>query len=193
MFSPTQEGMSMIEVLISIFVLSLGVLGVAGMQLNALRTTQQSGFQTAALHLAAELADQMRANDVQMRTDDIENPFLSIDFSATDDAPNEPAALCHSRDCGAAELAAFDIYDWTRRISEALPGARARVCRDQAPWDGNAGAWRWECDPGGSDGAPIVIKIGWLGKGRNPDGSATTNAATDFPPSVALTVTPYTR
>ena len=51
----TEHGFSLIEVLISVFVLAVGVIGAAGMQLTALRTTQQSVFQTKALHLATEM------------------------------------------------------------------------------------------------------------------------------------------
>src|SRR5690606_15894095 len=56
-----ENGFSLIEVLVAVFVLAVGVIGAAGMQLAALRTTQQSSFQTRALHLAAEMADYMRA------------------------------------------------------------------------------------------------------------------------------------
>src|SRR3954468_11288154 len=88
-------GFSLIEVLVSVLVLAIGVIGAAGMQLTALRTSQQSAFQTAALELAADMADKMRANDSQMRRTD--NYYLSVDFrSGENGAPAAPSAMCYS-------------------------------------------------------------------------------------------------
>ena len=187
-----QTGFSMIEVLISIFVLALGVIGAAGMQLTALRTSQQSAFQTAALELAADMADKMRANDSQMRRAD--NYYLSVDFRSGENAElTPPSSTCYSisADCTAEELAKFDIYEWERRIKAALPGGRALICRDASPWDSGAGALTWACSGAPTGSASFVVKLGWQAK--NPDGSLIADAGKQFPPSVALTVEPYTR
>ena len=187
-----QTGFSIIEVLISIFVLALGVIGAAGMQLTALRTSQQSAFQTAALELAAEMADRMRANDSQMRRAD--NHYLNVDFRSGENTdPVPPSTMCYSAgtDCSAEELAKFDIYEWERRIKAVLPGGRALICRDASPWDSGAGALTWACTGASSGSASLVVKLGWQGK--NPDGTLVADAGKQFPPSVALTVEPYTR
>lgn len=183
-------GFSMIEVLISILVLALGVIGAAGMQLSALRTTHQSSLQTTALQLAADMADRMRANDSQMRQPDKDNPFLAVNYrSATDDAPEEPSKLCYADACDSDELASFDIYEWEKRIKAELPSGRVRICRDASPWDETKKALSWSCS--GDASASLVIKLGWQGK--NPDGSLIKDADKDFPPAVALTVEPYIR
>lgn len=185
-------GFSMIEVLISVFVLALGVIGSAGMQLGALRTTQQSTFQTIALELAAEMADKMRANASQMKRAD--NLFLKVDYrSATDTDPAPPSTLCYGNagGCDAEALARFDIYEWEKRVKANLPGGRALICHDAAPWDGGLGALTWACAQPSPDSVGLVIKIGWQAK--NPDGSLIQDAAKQFPPSVALAVEPYTK
>ena len=185
-------GFSLIEVLISVFVLALGVIGSAGMQLGALRTTQQSAFQTTALELAAEMADKMRANASQMKQSD--NLFLKVDYQSASGAdPAPPGAFCYGKDaaCDAEALARFDIYEWEKRIKSSLPGGRALICRDAAPWDSGAGALTWTCSKPSFDSAGLVIKIGWQAK--NPDGSLIHDAAKFFPPSVALAVEPYTK
>jgi type IV pilus assembly protein PilV len=186
-----QKGFSLIEVLVSILVLALGVIGVAGMQLSALRTSQQSTFQTVAVQLASEMADRMRANNNKMKLADEQNPFLSVDFKPADAEPDPPAKLCHTAQCNDAELADFDIYDWEKRLKAALPGARARICRDSAPWDAVARALTWTCDSPSGNNASLIIKLGWLGKGTNPDGSRIDDAGKPFPPSVAIVVQPY--
>lgn len=192
MLKLNHAGFSLIEVLISVFVLVLGVIGAAGMQLTALRTSQQSAFQTTALELAAEMADKMRANDSQMKRSD--NPFMSVDFRSSENAePTAPGTMCYSANanCSAEELAKFEIYEWEKRIKASLPGGRAVICRDSLPWDSGADALTWSCSGSSGNAASVVVKVGWQAK--NPDGSLIADAAKQFPPSVALTVEPYIR
>ena len=177
-------GFALVEVLIAILVLGLGVIGAAALQLTAMRTTQQSGFQTAALQLAVEMADKMRSNASQMRLADEHNPFLAIDFGAVNDQSVAPARLCHVERCTAEELARFDIQEWQQRVRAVLPGARAVVCRDARPWDESANAFSWACTP--STAASIVIKLGWSDR----DARERSASAQTFPPLIALTVRP---
>lgn len=191
-----KNGFTMVEVLVSIFVLSLGVIGVAGMQLNAMRVSQQSSYQTVALQLASEMADKMRSNDAQMKLADSLNPFLAVNYNAaTDGAPTAPNKICYSSaaDCNAEELAKFDIYELETRIRDVLPGGRITICRDTTPWDTSAGAFKWACTASlaAVDNASMVVKIGWQAK--NPDGTLVRDADKAFPPGVALTVEPYTK
>ncbi|MES2933828.1 MAG: type IV pilus modification protein PilV, partial [Pseudomonadota bacterium] len=116
-----QTGFTLIEVLVSVFVLALGVIGAAGMQLTAMSTSQQSGSQTLALQLATELAENMRMNAGQM----VQPPATNLYLSATGVGPSHspgaaipaPAVLCNGpgNSCTSAQLALFDIYEWKRR------------------------------------------------------------------------------
>lgn len=193
--SPLQRnGFSLVEILVSVFVLAVGVIGAAAMQLSALRTSQQSAFQTAALSFASELADKMRSHPQQMQLPDRANPFLNIDFESTHDrSEGEVGGSCFATDCKVDELVQFDIEEWSQRVRTALPGVRVKICRDEQPWDSRLGAYRWQCSVAGGDWkrASLVIKIGWLGKGFAPDGKRNVGDAKDFPPSLALTVAPY--
>jgi len=66
---------------------------------------------------------------------------------------------------------------WLAEVGVALPAGRAIICRDAAPWDEVAGAYRWDC---GEPAGPLVIKIGWDGAG---DGTMS-------PPRVVVSVAP---
>jgi type IV pilus assembly protein PilV len=161
----TSGGYSMVETLVSLLVLAVGVTGVAGMQLNALQTTQDAGHQSVALELAEELLEKMRANTVQMAA--ASNPFLDIDFQADDDA-SEMEFSCSgiSTDCDASALASYDIGEWKKKVAAALPSARVVVCRDAAPYDFEQRRYVWECTD--EDTAPVVVKLAWSEKGREP-------------------------
>lgn len=188
-----QGGFSLVEVLVSVFVLAVGIIGAAGIQLNALRTAQQTAFQTAGIQLASEMADKMRANAGRFNLTDDKNPFVNLDYSSADAPLRTSGASCHASACSAEELAAFEIREWENRIRDTLPGGRVRICRDALPWDSGTGTFRWTCTSAaaGMHTAALVIKIGWHGKGRNPDGSTIDDAGIPAPPNLAMTVAPY--
>lgn len=178
------DGFSLIEVLISILVLTVGVIGAASMQLTALQTSRWSAFQTTALHLALEMADHVRSHSRHQQAGDVGNPYLTIDHRTSDDrSATIVSSNCYGRDanCNAEELASFEIALWLQRISKELPVARVRVCRDAQPWDAGAQRYTWSCAGSGGvhSNALIFIKIGW--PGENATG-------VDFPPVLVLPV-----
>lgn len=182
-----KAGFSLVEVLVSMVVLAFGVIGAAGMQLTALRTTQQAAFQTFSLQLAAEIADAIRASERKMGSNWEVNPFAGMNYRAIDDSqPAVPSRLCYETTCDKKEFAEFEIYAWKKRIKAALPGGRILICRDAEPWSRAANTLSWDCDSGSMANAPLVIKLGWQAK--NPDGSLIRDDHNQFPPSVAITV-----
>jgi type IV pilus assembly protein PilV len=180
------KGFSLVEVMVSILVLALGVIGAAGMQLTALRTSQQSSLHTMALQLASEMADRVRTNDSQLRRKDADNPFLDLDYSASQAQTGARATLCYSQSCDGDQLADFDLYEWKARLHAALPAGRVVICRDRAPWDSATGALTWRCEKGEG---PLFVKVGWMVK--NPSGELEQSAGGGFPPAIALLVSPY--
>ncbi|HZE18056.1 MAG TPA: type IV pilus modification protein PilV, partial [Mycobacterium sp.] len=57
-----QAGVGLMEVLITVLVLSIGLLGLAGLQATGLRNNHGSLLRTQATMLAADMADRIRAN-----------------------------------------------------------------------------------------------------------------------------------
>lgn len=57
-----QAGMTLIEVLIAMLILAIGLLGAAGIQLNALKYTDSALKSTQASFIAYDLLDRIRAN-----------------------------------------------------------------------------------------------------------------------------------
>ena len=56
------SGFTLLEVMIAVFVLAVGLLGVAGMQMIGLRNNNSAALRTQAVFLAQDIADRMRAN-----------------------------------------------------------------------------------------------------------------------------------
>ncbi|KGS15106.1 Type IV pilus assembly protein PilV [Pseudomonas coronafaciens pv. garcae] len=57
-----QTGMTLIEVLVSILILAIGLLGAAAIQLNALKYTDSSTMSSQASFIAYDMMDRIRAN-----------------------------------------------------------------------------------------------------------------------------------
>ncbi|QAU35240.1 type IV pilus modification protein PilV [Janthinobacterium sp. 17J80-10] len=171
----TGAGFSLVEVLVSLCLLSIGVMGAASMQLSALRSTQQSGFYNIALQLATEIAEQVR-NTSGTSFGAGSNPLLTLDFKSSEQVPGA-TGLCWDvgSSCDGADMAAFGAYEVQRRLKTMLPQGQIKVCRDAAPWDDQAHSYRWDCDGAGSD-APIVVKLGWRDPGKGQAGAAKPDA-----------------
>lgn len=60
--APTSRGFTLVEALVTLLVLSIGLLGVAALQLASLRSNHSASTRSQATFLAYEIVDRMRAN-----------------------------------------------------------------------------------------------------------------------------------
>jgi type IV pilus assembly protein PilV len=104
------RGFTLIEALVSLLVLSIGLLGVASLQLSSLRANSSAAARSQATFLAYDIADRMRANRNAAKAG-----LYDIDFGdATAATP--------------ATVAERDLKDWLARVTDALGAtAKARV------------------------------------------------------------------
>jgi type IV pilus assembly protein PilV len=105
-----QRGLSLLEVLVAIVILSLGLLGMAGLQAAGLRTSQGSFYRAQAAQYADDMAERMRANLGQART---------YGLALADAAPTGTSV----RD--------RDLADWLAKL-RSLPGGDGSVAIDLA-------------------------------------------------------------
>ena len=183
------SGFSLIEVLISVLVLTVGLIGAAMMQLHAFRTTEQSNFHDTAVTLAMQIADEIRANYIEMNKGS-PNPVFSIIYAAPDYIPPTPTN-CYTGSCQPDQMAQQNLLEWQRRVQAVLPGGRLEICRDSAPVNAN-GDFVWCGSSAAPASGPIAIKVGWSGKDPGTVSSSPTPppATAIAPPQVALFVTP---
>lgn len=159
------HGFTLMEVLVSIIVLSFGMLGMVGVQAFALQSNREARLQSQAVNLARELAEMMRGNNqIGIQTTAADNPYLIT--GTTPLAPTTASACLGVGNASAGcsttlDVANAEMTDWLARVDRELPGARVTVCFDSAPYDSN-GMPKWACTPGTAGTDEIaVIKIGW--------------------------------
>jgi type IV pilus assembly protein PilV len=63
-----QAGLSLVEVLVTVVLVSIGLLGIAGLQLTSVRNTNSAGQRFQATVLAEDIVERMRANRAQAVT-----------------------------------------------------------------------------------------------------------------------------
>lgn len=153
-------GFSLLEVLVSIIVLSIGLLGAVGMLMTSVRSTTESGSFTSAVNLVRELSEKARINkDVSSRNGEA-NLYVLGDLKGNDALPSrlrDVSCVGVSADCNQADLASWDLYQWIGRVRTTLPHARIAVCFDDK-LVGDDREYTWDCTRAGRN---LVVKLGW--------------------------------
>lgn len=158
------KGFGMIEVLITLVITATGLLGLASLQLNALKSNQFSYNRTQAVVLAYDMADRMRANSE------------AIDAKTYNQADRTVGSACStSSGCSSTVMAKHDTYQWHQLLANTLPSGDGLVCIDSSPESTDTPASPG-CDGVGDD---YAIKIWW---DDDRDGSIDTPFITSFQP-----------
>lgn len=152
-----QTGFTLIEVLITIIVLSLSALGAAGLQVKAQQFSHNAYLNTQAILLAHDMSERMRANAAGTQTRKYHLP-----------AARYHAGCFSLAGCDASEMAESDMYQWAgdhqNSSIRSLPQGSAAVCIDSTPDDGTPTSVA--CD---GVGETYAIKVWW----RTMDGEIT--------------------
>jgi type IV pilus assembly protein PilV len=191
------HGFTLIEVLVAVVVLSLGILGMVGMQAAALKSNKEARFQSLGVQYAREFADMVRGNS-QVGALQTSNPYIGqfqTGSGATTSLATANPSYCLSPYRTAAcadnsEVARAELTDVLTRAANDLPGARIDTCFDSAPYDAN-GKPQWTCTaPTAAAPGLFTIKVGWTRSVL--DKSATGDAAYDraTTPAVVITLQP---
>lgn len=152
----TQRGAGLIEALISIFVVSIGLLGFAGLQLKGLVAANDSQFRSKAVYLSYQMADRVRAN--LTASDPATAAAAYYDFS-TQVAPDPGCTVSVS--CTQSQMAQNDFAEWLTEVKSALPSGAGVICLDSTPDDGTPS--NAACDGLGN---VLTIKLWWMEQGQ---------------------------
>lgn len=117
-FAAVQCGFTLIEVLIAILVLSIGLLGLAGLQATSLRNNHDAYLTTQATYLANDMADRIRSNRSGPALTEYNNQT-----SAQNTACYTPGA------CSPIAMAGHDRFLWDANLLASLPAGRGNVSR----------------------------------------------------------------
>jgi type IV pilus assembly protein PilV len=106
-----QQGLAMIEVLVSMLIIAMWLLASAGMQVGMFKLQKSADFRLRAIVLATELGERMEANSTAAK-----NGGYVLSAGATVNAPID----CAKAACSPADLASYDLQQWSARVRSAL-------------------------------------------------------------------------
>ncbi len=106
-------GFTGVEVLIALIILSVGMLGIAGLYVHSMQAGRTSLFRHHAVTLAGDVADRIRAN-----------PRAAIAYSQAGANNN---CVNGGVDCTPAQMAANDIDLWDQQAADTLPNGTVAV------------------------------------------------------------------
>jgi len=102
------KGFSLVEVLIALIIMSVGMLGIAGLYVQSMQAGRTSMLRHHAVTLAGDIADRIRAN-----------PTAGAAYTATPGQDN--SCVAQGANCDASQMADHDIFLWRTQALEFLP------------------------------------------------------------------------
>jgi len=112
-----QSGFSLVEVLIALVIMSVGMLGIAGLYVQSMQAGRTSMFRHHAVTLAGDVADRIRAN-----------PRAGTAYNhAANATGTDNSCVTGGVDCNPAAMAANDIFLWQAQADDTLPSGSIAV------------------------------------------------------------------
>ena len=135
-----QLGMTLLEVLIAMLVMSIGMLGIAGLQAAVSKYQTGSRVRGKMAPLLSDIADRIRLNPTQAGDNAVTGTASTSAYAlasswgdqATD--PSAPATNCETDTtvCTPAQRAAYDMAIWRQRVRAAMPTGSALLSGNRA-------------------------------------------------------------
>lgn len=116
------RGIAMLELLITLMLVAFTVAGVVSLQSKALRMQRDSDNRLLAVTLVRAITERMEANLPGARSG-----FYALSATSTETGTTAP---CTERFCTPAEIATFDLGQWSAQVATALPIKTMRITRN---------------------------------------------------------------
>jgi len=164
------RGFSLIEVMVTLVLTTIGILGMVAMQDRSIQYTQDSVQRNTAIMLASDLVEIIRANpgEVFTRTPPAEPVYSGFKDSSLFYKDKGSDFTTAPADCVANPTSAIEMRNcWVETVEASLPGVEDLlesafyICRSSAPGT---------CD---GNGSMLEIQLAWTVKaGACPDDRA---------------------
>ena len=153
-----QSGFSLIEVMVAALILSIGILGVAGLQILGLKGTSQSYMKQQAMSVVHSLAERMRSNAPGV----VAGNYTMAD-SSTFDCNTAPACTTPAENCNSTAIANLDLHNtvcgYQRAGGHSTGGVQITNANDTSSFVN--GKLRISCPGGNCAAGDIRIALEW--------------------------------
>jgi len=107
----------MLEVLVTVLILSFGLLGMAALITTGMRSNHIAHYRSLSTQQTLNIADRMRANLAGVRA----GAYDGLDATI----PTDPD--CVTNNCSETEMATYDHFQWNTANAQLLPGGNGTV------------------------------------------------------------------
>lgn len=127
-----QNGATLIEVLVTMFLVAVGLLGTVGLQIAATRYQQTSFMRSQALTEAQGITEKIRANQFALTAASPAAPanqyLATTTYASSGVLPDDPeCGLTGQTACTSQQAAQRDIREWRQSLLQKLPGGRGSI------------------------------------------------------------------
>ena len=112
-----QRGVGLLEVMVTVIVVSVGLIGMAGLQVATKRAGFQASQRTLALSLANDMMQRITLNPVSLTA--YATGAAPVGSGSIASAPTKCLGGAAAASCTAAQLVAWDMWEWEQRIDGA--------------------------------------------------------------------------
>lgn len=124
------RGTTLIEVLVAILILSIGLLGIAGLQASTMRYSQGSWARAAVSSNLSDIADRIRANPAASDTKYVLSTVYNTQRTEIDTL--SAAKNCETSTCTPDELADYHVVQWRLALNRDMPGSAGFISGTRA-------------------------------------------------------------
>jgi type IV pilus assembly protein PilV len=114
------SGFTLIEVLITLVIFAVGLLGLATMQLQGMQYIHSAYVRTQAQVMSYDILDRLRANRIEAMNTNNYTWLLNAD-------PLPLVTNCTTAVCTESQMALYDIFEWRQLVAEHLPQGRGDI------------------------------------------------------------------
>ncbi len=111
------DGFSMLEVLVTVLILSFGLLGMAALITTGIRSNHIANYRSIATQQTLNIADRMRANLAGVRAGAYDGLDATIPVEQD----------CVADNCSETEMATYDHFQWNTANAQLLSGGSGTV------------------------------------------------------------------
>lgn len=132
-----QQGLGLIEVLVSLLILAVTVLGFAGLQMRAVKASGDAQYMVQATAIVEDLRERMANNAINGNPTPMDDSALAYYRNAANWNNARiavPPVACVNAACNQLQMAAFDVAQITYGAQTLLPDGmvRAEPCQNPA-------------------------------------------------------------
>lgn len=119
----SEQGFTLIEVLVAVLVFSFGLLGIAGMMTISVRNNHNGYLRSQANFLAENMMDRMRANPTALWA----GAYDGLAADGITDCTMTGSPPTAGNPCNFTQLAAYDMESWSRSLAQYLPNGQGTI------------------------------------------------------------------